>query len=134
MKNELQVEQYDASEVESKKKKIRRIVATGVGATALATVLGYYGLVQDKKGSEPIIVKNELDTVPIIIKNDLDTVSMTIKENLDTVPVKKKAPKKVKKVNTAQSVIDTVEYVPMIEHYCGGNGAWFNSVVEFLEA
>jgi len=132
MKKELQVEQYDSSEVEAKRKKILKIVATGVGATALATVLGYYGLVQNKKDTEPMFVKNNLDTVPIIVKKD--TVPDIVNKELDTVPVPiKKKPKNVKKANAVPPVTtDTVEYEPMIEHIMGGNGAWFNSVIEFL--
>ena len=49
MKSQLKVERYDASKAAAKKNKILKIVAIGVGATALATVLGYYGLTQVKK-------------------------------------------------------------------------------------
>ena len=87
MKNELKIERYDASEAAAKKKKILKRVATGVGATTLVTVLGYYGLAQDKKGAEPRIVNEGLDTVTVIIKKDLDTVPMTVKKDLDTVPM-----------------------------------------------
>ena len=40
-KNELQVERYDAAEVEAKKKKILKRIAIGIGVAAL---LGYFGL------------------------------------------------------------------------------------------
>ena len=92
MENELKVERYDASEAAAKKKKILKKVTTGVGAAALVTVLGCYGL-QDRKVAVPTTVNKD---------------SVTVNKDLDT--------------------------VPMIEHYLGGNGAWFNSVIEFLEA
>jgi hypothetical protein len=98
MKNELKVEHYDASKVEAKKRKILKIVSTGVGAVALSTMLGCYGL---KKGAESANVKQDLDTAPIIVT--------------DTVPV-----------------IEPIK--PMETFILGGGGAWFNSVIEFLEA
>ena len=125
MENELKVERYDASEAAAKKKKILKKVTTGVGAAALVTVLGYYGLAQDRKGTEPMTVKDGSDTVPVIVKKDLDTV--LVKEDLDTIPMtvkKDTVPVPVKKN------VDTV--VPMRTFYIGGNGAWFNSVIEFL--
>ena len=118
MKNELKVERYDASEAAAKKKKILKRVATGVGATTLVTVLGYYGLAQDKKGTEPRSVNEGFDTVTVIIKKDLDTVPVKKDSDTVSVPVKKD--------------VDTV--APMRTFYLGGNGAWFNSVIEFLEA
>ena len=73
---ELQVEHYDASEVEAKRKKILKIVAVGVGIAALSTMLGCFGL---KKASKT----------------------------------------------------EPVEYEPMNEFLLGGNGAWFNSIIQF---
>ena len=105
MKNELQVEQYDALKAAAKKKKMLQRVATGVGAAALVTVLGCYGL-RGAKGTDSTSLKKDLNTAPMTIKNDLDTVP----------------------------VIEPIEDVPMRTFMMGGNGAWFNSVIEFLEA
>ena len=57
--DELQVEQYDAAEAESKKKEILKRVGIGVGAAVLLAVLGYFGLVGNKD-------KNDPDTAPDI--------------------------------------------------------------------
>ncbi len=98
MKNELKVEHYDSSEAATKKKKILKIVTTGVGAAALSTMLGCYGL-----------------------QKTTNTDTMTV--NKDTV--------------TANKALDTIPEPieePMRFQIMGGNGAWFNSVIEFLEA
>jgi len=101
MEKELKVEHYDASEVESKKKKILKIVTTGVGAAALATLLGCYGCTKRSDSTS--------------VKNDLDTASKT--ESVEDVPE-----------------TEPIEDVHMRFQIMGGNGAWFNSVIEFLEA
>jgi len=134
MKKELQVEHYDSSEVAAKKRKILKRVATGVGAAALVTTLGYFGLVQGKKDTEHTIVKNDLDTVPVNVKNDLDTVPKIVENDLDTVPkTVKKTPKTVKgNPDPVDTVVIDIE--PMRDFIMGGGGAWFNSVIEFLEA
>ena len=100
MKNELKVERYDASEVDAKKKKILKIVTKGVGATALSTMLGCYGLQKT----------TNTDTMPV----NKDTV--TVNQGIDTIPV----------------VPIPFEEEPMRFQIMGGNGAWFNSVIEFL--
>jgi hypothetical protein len=110
--NKLQVEQYDASEVEAKKKNILKKVATGVGAAALLTVLSAYGLAQEKKDIDSTFVKQDLDTVPVIVKQDLNIEPITVKK--DTID------------------IGTI-VLPMETFILGGGGAWFNSVIEFLE-
>ena len=92
MENELKVEHYDASEVEVKKKKILKIVATGIGIAALTTILGCFGLQKAKKSADTTTVNKGSDTIP---------------------------------------VIEPVEDEPMIEFIMGGNGAWFNSVIQF---
>jgi hypothetical protein len=117
--NKLQVQQYDASEVEAKKKKILKKVATGVGAAALVTVLGYYGLAQDAQATEPVFIKEKSDTVPAIV---LDTVPVAVKQDLD-----------IKPITTDTIDIGTI-VLPMGTFMLGGGGAWFNSVIEFLEA
>jgi hypothetical protein len=137
MKKELKVEHYDSSEVAAKKKKMLKRVATGVGAAALVTTLGYFGLVQDKKATEPIVVNENLDTVRISVQKDLDTVPTTVQTDLDTVPMAvKKTPKKSKKAATTVNAdtVPVIEFIEMETFICGGGGAWFNSVVEFLEA
>jgi len=103
MKNELKVERYDASEAAAKKKKILKIVSTGVGVAALSTMLGCYGLQQKATKTDTMTVNK-------------DTV--TVNKALDTIPV----------------VEPIEEVVPTRQFYLGGNGAWFNSVIEFLEA
>jgi hypothetical protein len=45
-KDELQVEQYDAVEVEAKKKRILKKVGIGVGVAALLGLLGIFGLLK----------------------------------------------------------------------------------------
>jgi len=134
MKNELKVEHYDSSEVAAKKKKMLKKVATGVGAAALVTTLGYFGLVQDKKATEPIVVNENLDTASI--KTELVEVLDTVPSiaDLDTVPVPVK--KKPKTVKGNPDPVDTVviDIEPMRDFIMGGGGAWFNSVIEFLEA
>jgi len=127
-KNELKVEHYDASEVEAKKKKILKKVATGVGATALVTVLGYYGLAQ---AAEPVLIKENLDTMQIAdIKEKSDTVPTIV---LDTVPVAVKQDLDIEPITTDTIDIGTI-VLPMGTFILGGGGAWFNSVIEFLEA
>ena len=105
MKNELKVEHYDSSEVAAKKKKMLKRVATGVGAASLVTTLGYFGLVQDKKATESIVINENLDTVSI--KTELVEVLDTVPSiaDLDTVPVKKTS-KSVKKD------LDTIAVIP----------------------
>jgi hypothetical protein len=98
--NKLQVQQYDASEVEAKKKKILKIVATGVGTVALTTMLGCYGL----RGGKSAPTNEHVDTIPMTVKQDSDTID-----------------------------IGTI-VLPMGTFILGGGGAWFNSVIEFLEA
>ena len=133
MKKELKVEHYDSSEVEAKKKKMLKRVATGVGAATLATTLGYFGLVQDKKATEPIVIIENLDTVSI--KTELVEVLDTVPSiaDLDTVPVKK-----TPKSKSVKKDLDTTAVAPppieMETFILGGGGAWFNSVIEFLEA
>jgi hypothetical protein len=107
-RNELKVQQYDASEASAKKSKILKVVATGVGATALVTMLGCYGLRDGGNTST-----NEY----------LDIDSMTVKQDLGTAPI------------AAADTIDvgTIE-LPMSVFMLGGNGAWFNSVIEFPKA
>ena len=113
--NKLQVQQYDVSEVEAKRKKILRKVATGVGAVALTALLSYYGL--RGEGSTP--ANEYLDAEPAIAQ---DTIPIpTIVQ--DTILV------------IAQDTIPPPPPdLPMIEFIMGGNGAWFNSVIEFPKA
>ena len=120
MKNELKVEHYDSSEATTKKKKILKIVSTGVGAAALSTMLGCFRLKKSKK-TDTMPVKENLDTVPPVI---------------DPINKFKKCPNGHYFPSDKEECpfCPTTDDVPMRTFICGGGGAWFNSVVEFLEA
>ena len=170
-KNELRVERYDASELATKKKKILKKVATGVGAAALTTMLGCFEL--HAGTSAP--ANEYLDTIPMTVKQDSDTIVQqtitgVVQDELGepvigaTVMIQgtgqgtvtdidgrfsisapanavlifsfvgmETVKRRVAASQTEMNVtinIGTIE-MPMMLFMLGGNGAWFNSVIEF---
>ena len=99
--NKLQVQQYDASEMEAKKQRILKKVATGVGAVALTTLLSCSGL----RGGASVPANDEhLVDIPMTVEQDSNIID-----------------------------IGTI-VLPMSTFLLGGNGAWFNSVIELPKA